>query len=68
MRLKQDLTALEEFEVAFDKHLFASGIKVRSEKRGAMATRWYRSFLQGKEILMNDVHTWVEPVRDLEGT
>lgn len=64
VRLEHDLTALEEFEVALDKHLSASGIKIRSEKRGAIAVRWYRSFLEGKEISLDDVHTWIELLRE----
>jgi transcriptional regulator with XRE-family HTH domain len=64
VRLEHDLAALEEFEIALDKHLSASGIKIRSEKRGAIAARWYRSFLEGKEIAMDDVHTWIELLRE----
>lgn len=64
VRLEHDLNALEEFEIALDKHLSASGIKIRSEKRGAIAARWYRSFLEGKEIAMDDVHTWIELLRE----
>ena len=64
VRREHDLTALEEFEVALDKYLSDSGTKLKSEKRGAIAARWYRSFLEGKEIAMDDVHTWIELLRE----
>lgn len=64
VRLKHDLDKLEEFEVALDKYLSENGIKLKSEKRGAIAARWYRSFLEGKEIAMDDVHTWIELLRE----
>ena len=64
VRLEHDLTAMEEFEVALDKYLSDSGTKLKSEKRGAIAARWYRSFLEGKEIAMDDVHTWIELLRE----
>ena len=64
VRLKHDLAKLEEFEVELDKFLSDSGTKLKSEKRGAIAARWYRSFLEGKEIAMDDVHTWIELLRE----
>ncbi len=60
VRLKHDLSTLEKFEVALDKYLSNSGIKLKSEKRGAIVSRWYKSFLEGKEIDMDQVHTWIE--------
>ena len=64
VRLTHDLAALEDFEVSLDKYLSETGTKLRSEKRGAIAARWYRSFLEGKEIAMDDVHTWIELLRE----
>ncbi len=64
VRLKHDLDKLEEFEVELDRHLSENGIKLKSEKRGAISARWYRSFLEGKEIAMDDVHTWIELLRE----
>ncbi|MFV1658487.1 helix-turn-helix domain-containing protein [Phaeobacter sp. JH20_27] len=64
VRLKHDLAKLEEFEIALDKHLSENGIRLKSEKRGAISARWYRSFLDGKEIAMDDVHTWIELLRE----
>ncbi|NOC47004.1 MULTISPECIES: helix-turn-helix domain-containing protein [Ruegeria] len=64
VRLKHDLFALEEFEVALDKYLSDSEISLKSEKRGAIAARWYRSFLEGKEVIMDDVHTWIELLKE----
>jgi len=59
-RVEHDLKALEEFEVSLDTYLAEQCIKLKTEKRGAIAARWYRSFLQGKPIEMDDVHTWIE--------
>ena len=56
--------ALEGFETALDRHLSVTGIRLKSEKRGAIVARWYRSFLEGKEIPMDDVHTWIELLRE----
>lgn len=64
VRLKHDLDRLESFEVELDRFLSENGIKLKSEKRGAIAARWYRSFLEGKEIAMDDVHTWIELLRE----
>ncbi|WP_170349669.1 helix-turn-helix domain-containing protein [Ruegeria atlantica] len=64
VRLRHDLVALQEFEVALDRHLSNSGVKLKSEKRGAIAARWYHSFLEGKEVAMDDVHTWIELLRE----
>ena len=44
----------------YREEMAKQGIKLKTEKRGAIAARWYRSFLQGKPIEMDDVHTWIE--------
>lgn len=64
VRLKHDLDKLEEFEIELDRYLSENGIKLKSEKRGAISARWYRSFLEGKEIAMDDIHTWIELLRE----
>ena len=64
VRPGHDLAALEGFETALDRHLGATGIRLKSEKRGAIVARWYRSFLEGKEIPLDDVHTWIELLRE----
>lgn len=64
VRPGHDLAALEGFETALDRHLGATVIRLKSEKRGAIVARWYRSFLEGKEIPMDDVHTWIELLRE----
>lgn len=64
VRPGHDLAALEGFETALDRHLSATGIRLKSEKRGAIVARWYRSLLEGKEIPMDDVHTWIELLRE----
>lgn len=64
VRPGHDLATLEGFETALDRHLGATGIRLKSEKRGAIVARWYRSCLEGKEIPMDDVHTWIELLRE----
>ena len=64
VRPGHDLAALEGFETALDRHLGATCIRLKSEKRGAIVARWYRSLLEGKEIPMDDVHTWIELLRE----
>lgn len=64
MRPDHDLAALEGFETALDRHLSATGIRLKSEKRRTIVARWYRSFLEGKEIPTDDVHTWTELLRE----
>ena len=64
VRPGHDLAALEGFETALDRHLSATDICLKSEKRGAIVARWYRSFLEGKEIPLDDVHTWIELLRE----
>ncbi len=64
VRPGHDLAALEGFETALDRHLSATGTRLKSEKRVAIVARWYRSFLEGKEIPMDDVHTWIELLRE----
>ena len=46
--------------MSLDTYIEKRGIKLKTEKRGAIAARWYRSFLQGKPIDMDDVRTWIE--------
>jgi transcriptional regulator with XRE-family HTH domain len=64
VRPGHDLAALEGFETALDRHLSATDVRLKSEKRGAIVARWYRSFLEGKEIPLDDVHTWIELLRE----
>jgi len=64
VRQTHDLAALESFETALDRHLAETGTRLKSEKRGAIVARWYRYFLDGKEIPMDDVHTWIELLRE----
>ncbi|MCC5973451.1 MAG: hypothetical protein JJT81_05315 [Rubellimicrobium sp.] len=47
-----------------DRHLSATAIRLKSEKRGAIVARWYRSVLEGKEIPMDDVYSWIELSRE----
>lgn len=63
-RVEHDIDALEEFETSLDRFLTEQGIRIKSEKRGAIVARWYRSLTDGKEIKMEDVHTWIELLRE----
>ena len=63
-RVQHDIDALEEFETSLDRFLTDQGIRIKSEKRGAIVARWYRSLTDGKEIKMEDVHTWIELLRE----
>ena len=64
VRAGHDLAALEGFETALDRHQSATGIRPKSEKRGVIVARWYRSFLEGKEIPLDDVHRWIELLKE----
>lgn len=63
-RVQHDIDALEEFETSLDRFLTEQGIRIKSEKRGAIVARWYRSLIDGPEIKMEDVHTWIELLRE----
>lgn len=57
---EHDVEALEDFERALDAYLERERIALKHPKRSAIAARWYRSYLRGKEIPMEDVQTWIE--------
>jgi transcriptional regulator with XRE-family HTH domain len=63
-RVEHDIEALQEFETSLDRFLTDQGITIKSEKRGAIVARWYRSLIDGKEVAMDDVHTWIELLRE----
>lgn len=63
-RVEHDIEALQAFETSLDQFLTTQGVKIKSEKRGAIVARWYKSFLDGKEIAMDDVHTWIELLKE----
>ncbi len=63
-RVEHDIEALQEFETSLDRFLTEQGITIKSEKRGAIVARWYRSLTEGKEIQMEDVHTWIELLKE----
>ncbi|CUH82465.1 Helix-turn-helix [Tropicibacter naphthalenivorans] len=64
IRAGHDFEALKHIESSLDKHLTDEGIKVKSEKRGAIVARWYQSQVEGREVTDDDVHTWIELVRE----
>ena len=64
VRMKHDIAALEEFEVSLDRYLTEQKITVKSEKRGAIVARWYQSHVEGREVPVDQVHTWIELVRE----
>jgi len=64
IRAGHDFEALKHIESSLDKHLTDEGIKIKSEKRGAIVARWYQSHVEGREVSNDDVHTWIELVRE----
>lgn len=64
VRAAHDFEALKNIEASLDKYLNEEAIKVRSEKRGAIIARWYQSHIEGREVTDDDVHTWIELVRE----
>lgn len=52
--------ALESFERKLDLYIAENEIALEVTKRSALAARWYRSYLNGKEIPIEDVKTWIE--------
>ena len=63
-RVEHDIDALEKFETSLDRFLIEQGIRIKSEKRGAIVGRWYRSLTDGKEVPIEDVHTWIELLKE----
>lgn len=64
IRAAHDFDALKRIETSLDQHLVTEGIRIRSEKRGAIVARWYQSHVEGREVTDDDVHTWIELVRE----
>lgn len=64
IRAGHDFEALKRIETELDQHLTSEGIKIKSEKRGAIVARWYQSHVEGREVSDDDVHTWIELVRE----
>jgi transcriptional regulator with XRE-family HTH domain len=64
VRASHDFEALKRIENSLDGHLSEEGIKIKGEKRGAIIARWYQSHIEGREITDDDVHTWIELVRE----
>lgn len=64
VRAAHDFDALKKIEISLDQHLNEESIKIKSEKRGAIVARWYQSHVEGREVTDDDVHTWIELVRE----
>tara|TARA_R110002051_G_scaffold45702_2_gene92193 strand:+ start:1620 stop:2042 length:423 start_codon:yes stop_codon:yes gene_type:complete len=64
IRVGHDFEALKRIEASLDQHLNEETIKIKSEKRGAIVARWYQSHVEGREVTDDDVHTWIELVRE----
>jgi len=64
IRVSHDFEALKQIETQLDQHLNEEAIKIKSEKRGAIVARWYQSHVEGREVTDDDVHTWIELVRE----
>jgi transcriptional regulator with XRE-family HTH domain len=59
-REESTVDALEYFEKNLDIYIAENGFQLEVTKRSALAARWYRAYLKGKVIPMEDVHTWIE--------
>lgn len=64
IRKGHDFSALKEIESHLDQLLKSEGIEIKSEKRGAIVARWYQSHVEGREVMDDDVHTWIELVKE----
>lgn len=64
VRVAHDIEALKDFEGSLDRYLNEQNIRIKSEKRGAIVARWYQSHVEGREVSIDDVHTWIELVRE----
>lgn len=64
IRAGHDFDALKRIESTLDNHLITQGILIKSEKRGAIVSRWYQSIVEGRDVTDDDVNTWIELVRD----
>ncbi|MDO6755975.1 helix-turn-helix transcriptional regulator [Phaeobacter inhibens] len=64
VRAAHDFEALKRIEISLDQHLTEENIRIKSEKRGAIVARWYQSHVEGREVSDDDVHTWIELVRE----
>lgn len=64
VRVAHDIEALKDFESSLDRYLTEQNIRIKSEKRGAIVARWYQSHVEGRQVATDDVHTWIELVRD----
>ncbi|MGM9402208.1 helix-turn-helix domain-containing protein [Aliiroseovarius sp. KMU-71] len=64
IRTGHDFDALKRISASLDKYLSEEGIEIKSEKFGAIVARWYQSHLEGRDIREDDVHTWIELLRE----
>jgi transcriptional regulator with XRE-family HTH domain len=64
IRAGHDFDALKKIETSLDQYLEGAGIKIKSEKRGAIAARWYESQVKGRDVTDDEVHTWIEFARE----
>jgi len=64
VRAAHDFNALKRIETSLDQHLNEENIKIKSEKRGAIIARWYQSHVEGREVIDDDIHTWIELVKE----
>nr|WP_324752717.1 helix-turn-helix transcriptional regulator [Roseovarius sp. Pro17] len=64
VRASHDFDALKRIENSLDRHLSDESITIKGEKRGAIIARWYQSHIEGREVTDDDIHTWIELVRE----
>ena len=63
-RVEHDLAALRDFEVRFDNLLVERNLRLSAETRGAIVERWYRSYVEGQEVSIDQLRTWIDLMAD----
>jgi len=56
--------ARDGFEIALNEHLSNEKVRIPEPKRRAIVDNWYKSLQDGKEVSMEDVHTWIEMMKE----
>lgn len=56
--------ARDGFELSLNKYLEDENIRISNPKRQAIVDNWYKSLKEGKEVPIEDLHTWIEIMRE----
>lgn len=64
VRAEHDFDALKRIAASLNKYLSEENIEIKNEKFGAIVARWYQSQVEGREVREDDVHTWIELLRE----